>query len=247
MEKSEIEVGASKINWYHRIPLGHGFVTPGVDDTPLRLSRMGVPEDLRGKTVLDIGAWDGAFSFEAERRGAERVVATDSHAWIDIGKEGFEFARKALGSKVEDRDLDVIELSPETVGVFDLVLFLGVLYHMKDPLAGLERVASVTGSQLILSTAVDLMWLGRPAAVFYPGAELRNDPTNWWGPNPAAVEAMLRTVGFRRVRQHGSVHRQGMPPTFLGRVARAAKQRIRNQEPLLATLQQGSAIFHAWK
>lgn len=161
-----------------------------------------MPDDLTGSSVLDIGAWDGFFSFAAERRGAQRVLATDSFCWDGGGwgtKAGFDLARRALNSKVEDKRIEVIDLSPDTVGVFDVVLFLGVLYHMKHPLLALERVASVTRTQLIMQTQVDMLAVARPAMAFYPGTELNGDPTNWVGPNPAAVVAMLQLVGFTRV------------------------------------------------
>jgi len=190
------------INWWHPIDLGNGVVTPGIDCTPSRLAEIRMPEDLRGKSVLDIGAWDGFFSFEAERRGARRVLATDSFSWDGGGwgtKKGFELARHALKSRVEDKTIDVLDLSPATVGTFDVVLFLGVLYHMKHPLLALERVASVTTGQLVMQTQVDLMALDRPALAFYQGKELNNDPTNWFGANPAAVVAMLHIVGFRKI------------------------------------------------
>jgi tRNA (mo5U34)-methyltransferase len=196
--RAEVE----KIKWWHPIDLGGGIVTPGIDVTPARLAEIRMPEDLSGLTVLDIGAWDGFFSFEAERRGARRVLATDSFCWDGGGwgtKKGFELARRALGSRVEDKWIQVLDLSPETVGVFDVVLFLGILYHMKHPLLALERVASVTSGQLIMQTQVDMLAVGRPAMAFYPGSELGNDPTNWCGPNPAALHAMLETVGFRKI------------------------------------------------
>ena len=69
----------SCINWFHTIDLGNGVVTPGDDNSPVKLKRLAFPPDLSGKTFLDIGAWDGFFSFEAERRGAARVLATDSY------------------------------------------------------------------------------------------------------------------------------------------------------------------------
>ena len=72
-------------------------------------------------------------------------------------KAGFELARKALDSKVEDLSIDVLDLSPERIGEFDLVLILGVLYHMRHPLLALERVASVTKDQLVLETHVDFL------------------------------------------------------------------------------------------
>jgi tRNA (mo5U34)-methyltransferase len=86
------------------------------------------------------------------------------------------------------------------VGTFDLVLFLGVLYHMRHPLLALERVFSVTRRQLILNTHVDFTAIERPAIAFYQGRELNNDTTNWSGPNPAAVVAMLHVVGFQDVK-----------------------------------------------
>ncbi len=199
MDIDEIKAGMGGITWYHKINLGHGLVTPGMDDTPTRIGRLEIPDDLTGMSVLDIGAWDGALSFAAERRGATRVLATDSYCWSGEGwgtKDGFEFARTALDSKVEDLDIDVLELSPERIGTFDLVLFVGVLYHMRHPLLALERVASVTERLLILDTHVAMLEYEKPAMIFYPDAELKNDPSNWWGPNPAAVEAMLGTVGF---------------------------------------------------
>lgn len=197
LETLKREVAA--ITWWHTIDLGKGIVTPGLDPTPARLPEIRLPEDLAGLSVLDVGAWDGFFSFEAERRGAKRVLATDSFCWGQGGwgtKAGFELARRALRSKVEDSDIDPLQLSPEKIGTFDLVLCLGVLYHMRHPLLALERVASVTRGRLILQTQVDLAGLTRPAIAFYQGSELHNDPTNWCGPNPAAVVAMLRTVGF---------------------------------------------------
>jgi len=202
VDAQTLRAEAEAIRWWHPIDLGGGLVTPGIDVTPARLAEIRMPEDLSGLSVLDIGAWDGFFSFEAERRGATRVLATDSFCWDGGGwgtKKGFELARRALGSRVEDKRIEVLDLSPGTVGVFDLVLFLGVLYHMKHPLFALERVASVTAGQLIMQTQVDMLAVGRPALAFYPGTELNGDPTNWFAPNPPALKAMLETVGFRKV------------------------------------------------
>jgi tRNA (mo5U34)-methyltransferase len=203
LDPEQLRAEVEKVQWWHPIDLGGGLVTPGADvHIRARLAEIQMPASLDGRSVLDIGAWDGFFSFEAERRGARRVLATDSFCWDGGGwgtKAGFELARRALGSKVEDKWIQVLDLSPETVGVFDVVLFLGVLYHMKHPLLSLERVASVTGGQLIVQTQVDMLGIDRPAIAFYPKTELNADPTNWSGPNPAAVVAMLRTVGFTRV------------------------------------------------
>ncbi len=204
MTAEELRSQMSAIKWFHQIDLGQGVVTPGRDPTMARLPHLGIPEDLCGKTVLDIGAWDGAFSFECERRGAARVLAIDEFIWAGKGwasKAGFDFARRVLNSKVEDLLMDVYDLSAERIGAFDLVLFSGVLYHLKHPLLALERVADVTRGQLILTSHIDLLDIDRPAIAFYPGTELNSDPTNWCGPNLPALEAMLRTVGFTRVER----------------------------------------------
>jgi len=201
LESLKREVAA--LQWWHTIDLGNGIVTPGLDPTPARLPELQIPQDLTGLSVLDIGAWDGFFSFEAERRGARRVLATDSFCWGQGGwgsKAGFNLARQAIGSRVEDLDIDPLELSPDRIGTFDLVFFIGVLYHMRHPLLALERVFNVTRDRLILQTQVDLSALDRPALAFYQGTELNNDPTNWCGPNPSAVVAMLRAVGFSEVK-----------------------------------------------
>jgi tRNA (mo5U34)-methyltransferase len=237
-----------EIPWYHSMELPGGIRTPGVDDPRRRLRGLHLPDDLTGRSVLDVGAWDGFFSFECERRGAARVVAADSFAWGDrnwSSKEGFELARRALGSRVEDVDVDVMELSPERVGTFDLVLFLGVLYHLREPLTALARVASVAADLLVLETHVDALWTRRPAMCFYPGATLGHDPTNWWGPNPEAVCAMLREVGFRQVAVVS-------PDGWGYRGARAARRllgtlaaRARRRPSRRSAWSQGRAVIHA--
>jgi tRNA (mo5U34)-methyltransferase len=227
--------------------LGQGVITNGVDNTPERLPRLRLPATLSGRSVLDIGAWDGFFSFEVERRGAARVVATDYYAWHGLGwgtgqgKAGFELAREALGSRVEDVDLDVMDLSPERIGTFDVVLLLGVLYHLPNPLLALERVASVTDDLLIIETVVDMVGFGRPAVAFYPGRELNGDPTNWWGPNVAAVHGMLRCVGFKRI--------ETMTParSAVFRAARAVYHRFKGKNDVTSAYRQDRAVFHAYK
>ncbi len=122
MNKNDLEREVAKIRWWHTIDLGDGVVTNGVSNPAQLLDRCALPEDLSGMTVLDIGAWDGFFSFEAERRGAKRVLATDSYSWGGEGwgtKAGFDLARRVLGSKIEDMEIDVLDISPEKVGVFD--------------------------------------------------------------------------------------------------------------------------------
>jgi len=242
MMSTDLRSRVDAIRWFHTIDLGGGVVTPGIDDSPVRLARVQLPPSLEGKTVLDIGAWDGFFSFECERRGAARVVAADHFSWHGPGwgtKAGYTLAHQALGSRVEDVDIDVMDLSPDRIGTFDVVLFLGVLYHLRHPLLALERVASVTRDYLIVETVVDLVGFRRPAMAFYPGRELNNDPTNWWGPNLPAVRGMLESLGFREVIVPTPL------PNAAYRAARALYHRVRGKNTLAEAFRQDRAVFHA--
>lgn len=244
MTRDELLRQVDAIDWYHTMDLGQGVVTRGADNTPKKLNRIRLPARLDGKSVLDVGAWDGFFSFEAERRGASRVLATDSFVWSGqtwADKRGFDLAKHQLGSGVEERLVDVMELHPETVGTFDVVLFLGVLYHMKHPLLALERLASVTREVAIIETVVDLLSVSRPAIAFYAGDELARDPTNWCAPNPRALVAMLRTVGFRKVEMVAG------PRSMLFRVARSGLHRVRRGQQFWSNVRSDRVVVHAWK
>lgn len=228
---ADLEKRVHEIDWWHRIDLGGGIVTPGKDDSAYKLARLHLP-DLRGRSVLDIGAWDGYFSFAAERLGASRVVALDYWTWTTGLKEGFDLARDVLGSKVEDVVMRAEDVSPEAIGRFDVVLFLGVLYHLEDPIRVLRRVASVASELLVVETLVDLLGVRRPAAALYPGSSKDGDASNWWGPNVPACEAMLRECGFDDVKVVSE------PGGIAKRAVRAA--RLRDYE----RLRRDRAVLH---
>ena len=78
MTSEDLKKEVEKIKWFHIIDFGNGIKTPGIKDAAEEMERIGIPKNLEGKTVLDIGAWDGFYSFEAEKRGAKRVLAIDS-------------------------------------------------------------------------------------------------------------------------------------------------------------------------
>jgi tRNA (mo5U34)-methyltransferase len=192
---------ASRPVWWHRIDLGHGVVTPGLDDSPSKLQTLDLPADLSGKSVLDIGAWDGFFSFEAERRGAD-VLATDHYCWTGAGamdKGGFDIAKRVLQSNIREATMRVEDIPAANLGRFDVVLFLGVLYHAPDPLGYLRIVRSVTKGMAIIETHVDLLDVNRPALAYYPGSTLNGDATNFFGPNEGAVHGMCQDAGFSQV------------------------------------------------
>ena len=244
MTREELQAKAAGIQWFHSMELGHGVITSGYDETPKRLARMAFPPSLAGKRVLDVGAWDGFFSFEAERRGAADVLAIDSFAWHApgwSGKRGFDLAHRALGSRVRSLEVDVLEISPSRLGgTFDVVLFLGVLYHMRHPLLALERVASVTEELLIVETEVDNQLVPWPSLAFYPTSELNRDPTNWFAPNAGAAAGMLHAVGFDRVSQVSGA-------SFPRRAARALKMKVRGGQPLIRGLGRDRITWHAHK
>ena len=198
------QADADALPWFHSIDLGGGIVTKGQKsiDHIRNYAEIVFKDDVSGKTVLDIGAWDGAFSFEAERRGASRILATDHFSWVGSGwgrKKSFDFARTALNSRVEFNVIDIPDISTETLGQFDTVLFLGVFYHLLHPLLALERIAPIAREMLVLDTETALDDEERPVMAFFPGRELNNDVTNWWAPNIKCMEAMLRHLGFRTV------------------------------------------------
>jgi len=189
--------------WWHSFELPDGRVIEGVADLAAlkhRLAQFPIPENLAGKRVLDIGAWDGWFSFEMERRGAE-VTAVD--CWDN---ERFRYIHQELGSRVDYRILDVYELDPATLGKFDIVLFLGVLYHLKHPLAALEKVCALTDGLAAIDSFVVTEPCDRrgrapdlPVMEFYEIDEFGGQFDNWVGPNVECLLAFCRTAGFARV------------------------------------------------
>lgn len=168
-----------------------------------RLRLLDIPEDLTGWSVLDIGAWHGYFSFECERRGADRVLAVDRFAWDRFGMEEFLATHRRLGSRVEYEHLDVHDLDVATIGQFDLVLFLGVFYHLRNPVAALEQIAQVTTRQLICETHVLLPFIHEryPLVPFFPGDERADEQTyDLCGiPTMTALTEMLRFAGFSHI------------------------------------------------
>lgn len=237
----------NEVNWYHTIQL-ENVITRGVDSSYKRLELLKLP-DLTNKSVLDIGAWDGFFSFEAERRGANDVLAVDSFVWQNKtwgSKSGFNLAREVLRSNVRDLEVEVCDLDPKLVGRFDVVLFLGVLYHLKNPLSALEKIAAVTSNLLVLETHVDLLDLRTPAMRFYPAGELDMDPSNWWGPNIPAIEVMLKEVGFKKIEIIYPTN-PALQFSWPYRVIRAIRHRLFSKRPFSDTFNQGRVVIHAWK
>jgi len=185
----------TKDAWFHSIDLPDGRVIPGVvsmDALRARINRYPIPRDLGGKRVLDVGAATGWNSFELERRGAE-VVAVDC---VDL--QEFHTARELLASRVDYRILDVDELSPDSLGHFDYVLFFGVLYHLRHPLLGLEKICALTRDTAFVESFVTD---GDSCSLeFYETDELGGQLDNWCGPTTKCLAALCRSAGFARVQ-----------------------------------------------
>ena len=190
--------------WFHSIALRPGIVTAGTKAAAVLAAEEEAllgPLPLEGLTVLDIGAWNGFHSLAARRRGAARVLATDSHCWDHPhyrGRETLELCAAELGLDIETLHLDPTQIG-SGLGRFDVVLFLGVFYHLRDPIPVMDALGAVTGQCLLIETHQDALEQPRPMMVFYPGTEVSDDATNWWGPNPPLMLHLLLQAGFDRI------------------------------------------------
>jgi tRNA (mo5U34)-methyltransferase len=191
--------------WWHSIQLPDGSVTPGKKS----LETLMVEEEavfgkiqLEGRSVLDVGAWDGYFSFAAERRGASRVTASDHFCWVGTGwgsLDCFSAAKEILDSRVKPWVIpaDLISDHFEDIDLkFDYILLLGVIYHVKNPVKLLERMRKAARIGVVVETHYINDRQGSPVLHLFPGDELGGDPTNWTAPNKRGLEAMLSMAGF---------------------------------------------------
>src|SRR2546429_7508780 len=188
--------------WFQKIELFPGYFSPGWDDpAENKLPYYGLPADLTGMRVLDIGCAEGFFSFEAERRGAREVIGIDS---FSDSVRRFNIVKEARQSNATAFLMNVYDLEPKRLGTFDLVLFYGVFYHLKHPQLALERILSIcTGSLLFQTHTFEEPSLkDTPSARFYPHGMLSGkdqelfDSTVFWLFNSACYLAILDHVGF---------------------------------------------------
>lgn len=203
-------------DWFHNMNLGGVQTAPGhfLGDYPSvkwRLFAHAIPFDLRGKSVLDVGCNAGFYSLEMKRRGAMRVLGIDSS---DRYLEQARFAADVSGLDIEFANCSVYEVA-ELGDKFDLVLFLGVFYHLRHPLLALDLlrqhvVKDLLVVQSMLRGSADVEPLApdydfseteifdRPAfpRMHFIERAYSHDPTNWWVPNGSCLEAMLRSAGF---------------------------------------------------
>jgi tRNA (mo5U34)-methyltransferase len=205
--------------WFHNLDLQGIRTAPGhfLGDYPrIKWQRFAhaIPADLAGRTVLDIGCNAGFYCIELKRRGADRVVGIDS--------DPLYLAQARLAAEISGVEIELERMSVYDVARlgmrFDLVLFMGVFYHLRHPLLALDLLYEhVVADLLVFQSMQRGSRAVLPVAENYPFSETAlfddpafprmafierryaDDPTNWWVPNRAAVEAMLRSAGFRVV------------------------------------------------
>lgn len=200
------------VMWHQRWEIVPGTFTPGRNDVSFLLDEAGVPARVDGLRVLDVGSFNGCVAFEMERRGAAEVVALDI---MTPTATGFSALASVLDSSVQWVRGSVYELDPEVHGCFDVILFFGVLYHLRYPILAFDRLRSVAqGSLFVESHVIDRHWqddrrvvrglkklemryTATPIWRQYRPYELNSvDPSNTFGPNEAAVTASLENSGF---------------------------------------------------
>lgn len=192
-------VASADFRWHQRFELVPGVYTPGVNDIPWLLERSGISDSFVGKTVLDIGTANGGLAFTAERLGAAHVVAVDL---MPAEAFGFDVLAAALDSKVEFVQASTYELGQVLAGKFDVVVFWGVLYHLRHPLLALDMLHEVTRTQGLISIETALSDMELPGAVttpvarFYRLSELGGDSSNWFAPNLRCVQDWCLSSGL---------------------------------------------------
>jgi tRNA (mo5U34)-methyltransferase len=174
-----------------------GWSNPATEKLPY----FGLPDDLTGMRVLDIGCAEGFFSFEAEKRGAREVIGIDS---FPDSIRRFNIVRAARQSNATAFLMNVYDLEPKRLGTFDLVLFYGVFYHLKHPQHALERIRSICTGELLFQTHIyeEPAIKDTPWARYFPHGMMSGanqelfDPTVFWLFNSQCCLAMLDHVGF---------------------------------------------------
>ncbi|QJD96830.1 TIGR04290 family methyltransferase [Mucilaginibacter robiniae] len=202
--------------WFHNIDLKGVKTAPDhfLGDYPnvkFQSFASAIPQDLTGKSVLDIGCNGGFYSIEMKRRGAARVLGIDSD---DRYLEQARYAAKVSGFDIEFRNLSVYDVG--SLGEkFDVVIFMGVLYHLRHPLLALDLLYDNVVNDLFIFQSMqrgsdqvepvkedydfwDMDIFKSPdfPQMYFIEHRYSQDPTNWWIPNRSGMEAMLRSSGF---------------------------------------------------
>jgi SAM-dependent methyltransferase len=206
------------MGWYHSLELAPGFETTGIFDMRQHVQEYHLPERMDGMRVLEVGCWDGFWSFEMESRGAE-VSALDLDWEKDLDwpprrrpstfpehprGHGFALAKELKGSGVDRVNCSVYHALPEDLGQFDMVFCGSVLIHLRDQLLALERIANLTklGGFFISAEEYDPLSGLMPFPVSRYRAD-RDSAVVFWQPSIRTWKRMMWTAGFDRIEQKG--------------------------------------------
>jgi 2-polyprenyl-3-methyl-5-hydroxy-6-metoxy-1,4-benzoquinol methylase len=250
MNENDIREALTKHNFYHIIKLTDNISTPG---NPLYVSTQNLcmkylkSLDLKGKRVLDIGCRDGLFSFAAESMGAAEVIGIDN----DLSPAATEFLIPFFNSKVKMIQMNLYDLNPSDIGVFDVIVFPGVLYHLRYPFWGFKVIRDVlkVGGNLIVETPI---WKGEHnnAMLFCPiGEASPYEPTSCTFFNEKGLVDTLKSIGFETLSIEyldGSPREQVPPEDFVKRVKAGIKRFLspqpKDNPPIKAVTR---TVFHS--
>ncbi len=238
--KAAIAWVEEKAGWFHSVDLKHGIATPGGRGWEERRELFRIPDAVRGKTVLDIGAMEGGDTFCAEDAGAASVTALDvdnyfdydsglnaawdytvdrylqakqegpESEWVFLNSKrfGFELCRQVRHSHAERISGAVYDLSPSKHGMFDIVYCFGLLYHLRNPLLALDRIAAVTKDRLFICSQIFNGYAPYANTMLYYNDTWRGSYTNWFVPTPQALIDMAGSSGFKRIEVIASTDTQ---------------------------------------
>ena len=209
--------------WFHTFALAPGIYTPGIArDHGYRLAVLGA-DRFAGRNVLDVGAFDGFYSFLAEARGARRVVAVDNEQYVDWvrarfgvtleGGAGFRAIAGLVGSRVEYRRMDAVDVN-ELAERFDLVLCFGLLHRVTDPIGLLRALAGVlaAGGEIVVETYGSHLGADAPAIeVHEPGDVYARDDFVYWGFSAEGLRRLARIAGLDEIEVVDELEIAGHP------------------------------------
>jgi tRNA (mo5U34)-methyltransferase len=230
----ELKKRARGFEWYHTIDLGQGVKTAGQYDLTPIIQHYGIPDSLKGKSILDVGPGHGFFTFEFEKRGAARVATVELPSWkvhdaspikrqtIDTDdheaameaylRGALGFAIEARGARVDRLFHNVYDITPQNIGLFDIVFCASVLLHLSDPLRALYAIRTVTREHAIICTGIDMALhvQGQARALFMGTA----NGQAFWFPTIFCLEQMAIAAGFRKVERVSTFHVKSVDGKF---------------------------------
>lgn len=201
MNHTELVNKLGAYEWYHSIKVAEGLYTPGVDryQGMWQFNLRAMNEiDFKDRKVLDVGCRDGLFSFEAERRGAQEVVGIDN----DLSPGAVELLIPHFKSKVKMYEMNLLEMTPEKFGSFDIILFFGVLYHLRYPVWSLRKLVDCLsdGGTLVIESGMLVDRRYEAVEFMYcPVEDSPYEPTSCTFFNQKALDTTMRSLGCEAI------------------------------------------------